>query len=160
MSWRLFSLLKAGRCGMYGRTVALCRTSGVDIGQELVAAGWATAYRRYGEDYVAHEVRARSHRLGIWGWDFQLPEDFRTSQMAEVEKPRRASTTGRSIERPSRFERNGQCLIKGNHSRRGDWIYHLPGMLYYDTTCAEAYFCTEEQARAAGYRKTSLRQRD
>jgi hypothetical protein len=30
------------------------------------------------------------------------------------------------------------CLIKGNHSRRGDWIYHLPGMPYYDDTRAEA----------------------
>lgn len=49
------------------------------------------------------------------------------------------------------------CLIKGNHSRRGDWIYHLPGMPYYDDTRAEAYFCTEAQAQAAGYRRAIVR---
>lgn len=49
------------------------------------------------------------------------------------------------------------CRIKGNHSRRGDWIYHLPGMPYYDATRAEAYFCTEAQAQAAGYRRAIVR---
>jgi hypothetical protein len=50
------------------------------------------------------------------------------------------------------------CLIKGNHSRPGNLIYHLPGMPYYDDTRAEAYFCTEAQAQAAGYRRAIVRQ--
>lgn len=37
-------------------------------------------------------------------------------------------------------------------SRRGDWIYHLPGQPYYAETRAEAFFCTEEEAQRAGYR--------
>lgn len=112
----------------YGRTVARCQTSGVDVGDALVASGWATAFRRYADDYVATEARARASRSGIWQWDFQLPEDFRASQQAAAQQPPRTRAATPTTQAPSRFERNGMCLIKGNHSRRGDWIYHLPGM--------------------------------
>jgi len=140
----------------YSRTVARCRTSGVDVGDALVASGWATAYRRYGEDYVPSEARARAARAGIWQWDFQLPEDYRAGLQAsqEAAAPQRLA---RASNQQRRFERGGMCLIKGNHSRRGDWIYHLPGMPYYDATSAEAYFCTEAQAQAAGYRRAIVR---
>lgn len=141
----------------YGRAVARCRTSGVDVGDALVASGWATAFRRYSDEYVAAEARARASRAGIWQWDFQSPEDFRASQQVVAnQQPRtRAATPAKTATR--RFEKNGMCLIKGNHSRRGDWIYHLPGMPYYDATRAEAYFCTEAQAQAAGYRRAIVR---
>ena len=46
------------------------------------------------------------------------------------------------------------CVIKGNHSRRGERIYHLPGMPYYEQTVAEEMFCSEAQAAAAGYRRS------
>jgi hypothetical protein len=52
------------------------------------------------------------------------------------------------------------CLIKGNISfDTGERIYHLPGQKYYDTTTinisyGERWFCTEEQARSAGWRKS------
>ena len=52
---------------------------------------------------------------------------------------RAGSSSPRSAARPRRYEGNGQCLIKGNHSRRGDWIYHLPGMPYYDATRVGIY---------------------
>src|SRR3546814_9625845 len=56
-----------------------------------------------------------------------------------------------------RYECIGQCLIKGNHSQRGEWIYHLPGMPYYNATRAEAYFCTEAEAQAVRYRRAIVR---
>ncbi len=140
----------------YGRIVATCRTSGVDIAGALVEAGWATAFRRYGNDYVSAEMRARAARTGIWQWDFQMPEDYRASQQSDPQ-PRTAQASPRPAGRARRYEGNGQCLIKGNHSRRGDWIYHLPGMPYYDATRAEAYFCTEAEAQAAGYRRAIVR---
>jgi endonuclease YncB( thermonuclease family) len=140
----------------FGRIVATCRISGVDIGEALVESGWATAFRRYGNDYVSAEMRARAARAGIWQWDFQMPEDYRASQQAALE-PRATRSSPRPAARPRRYEGNGQCLIKGNHSRRGDWIYHLPGMPYYDATRAEAYFCTEAEAQAAGYRRAIVR---
>lgn len=141
----------------YGRAVARCRTSGIDVGDALVASGWATAFRRYSVEYVATEARARASRAGIWQWDFQSPEDFRASQQAAIQQPRRTRAAASATTAPRRFEKNGMCLIKGNHSRRGEWIYHLPGMPYYDDTRAEAYFCTEAQAQAAGYRRAIVR---
>lgn len=141
----------------YGRAVARCRTSGADVGDALVSSGWATAFRRYSDEYVAAEARARASRTGIWQWDFQSPEDFRASQQIAAQQPPRARAMAPETTAPRRFEKNGMCLIKGNHSRRGDWIYHLPGMPYYDDTRAEAYFCTEAQAQAAGYRRAIVR---
>ncbi len=50
------------------------------------------------------------------------------------------------------------CLIKGNVSRQGDRIYHVPGDRTYNRVRmngerGERWFCTEEQAIAAGWRK-------
>jgi endonuclease YncB( thermonuclease family) len=140
----------------YGRTVARCQTSGVDLGNALVASGWAIAFRRYGTDYVAAETRARAARAGIWQWDFQPPEDYRANLQAP-RQPVQARPLARASTQPRRFERDGMCLIKGNHSHKGEWIYHLPGMPYYAATRAEDYFCTEAQAQAAGYRRAIVR---
>ncbi|WP_162291014.1 thermonuclease family protein [Erythrobacter colymbi] len=144
----------------YGRTIARCQTAGMDVAHALVSSGWATAFRRYGDDYLAAESQARAARAGIWQWDFQRPEDYRASQQT-LEKPVRAHRTERvaaSAGTAQRsFEGGGMCLIKGNRSRSGEWIYHLPGMPYYDQTRAEDYFCTEAQAQAAGYRRSRAR---
>ncbi|XXF54581.1 ComEC/Rec2 family competence protein [Thermoanaerobacterium thermosaccharolyticum] len=47
---------------------------------------------------------------------------------------------------------NGHGLIKGNINSKGEKIYHLPGDPWYDRTKAEAWFKTEAEAQAAGYR--------
>ena len=57
----------------------------------------------------------------------------------------------------SAVRQNSSCNIKGNRNRKGQWIYHLPGMPYYDQTRAEEMFCTEAQAQAAGYRRAIVR---
>ena len=49
------------------------------------------------------------------------------------------------------------CDIKGNMTLNGR-IYHVPGQKYYQATrinplIGERWFCTEEEARAAGWRK-------
>lgn len=47
-----------------------------------------------------------------------------------------------------------QNLIKGNINSKGEKIYHVPRGQYYDVTKAEEWFKTEEEAQAAGYRKS------
>ena len=52
------------------------------------------------------------------------------------------------------------CDIKGNISMDGVRIYHMPGQEYYDATVidesyGERWFCTEDEARAAGWRKSN-----
>lgn len=49
------------------------------------------------------------------------------------------------------------CAIKGNISRKGDRIYHLPGTRDSDRTqineaSGERLFCSEGEAKAAGWR--------
>jgi hypothetical protein len=55
----------------------------------------------------------------------------------------------------------GACNIKGNVSTRGERIYHVPGQKYYQETRisashGERWFCSEEEARAAGWRKSRV----
>lgn len=57
----------------YRRVVAICFKGSEDINRWLVANGWAVAYRRYSQDYVADEERAHSAGLGIWSGKFEMP---------------------------------------------------------------------------------------
>ncbi|KAF0675418.1 thermonuclease family protein [Profundibacterium mesophilum] len=121
----------------YGRHVALCRIDGDDIAAELVEAGLATAYRRYSVRYVPAEDRARENGIGFWAGSFEPPSSYRRSRIEGVEPP-------------------GACKIKGNISANGK-IYHVPGARSYDRTGikteeGERWFCTESEARAAGWR--------
>jgi micrococcal nuclease len=53
------------------------------------------------------------------------------------------------------------CDIKGNISKKGEKIYHLPGQNFYERTVispedGERWFCTEAEAEAAGWRKSKV----
>jgi endonuclease YncB( thermonuclease family) len=60
----------------YGRTIAICRASGEDLGGILVSEGLAWAFVRYSRDYVREEEKAKDARRGIhahgcipaWEW--------------------------------------------------------------------------------------------
>ncbi|MBJ3783841.1 sunset domain-containing protein [Devosia sediminis] len=61
---------------------------------------------------------------------------------------------------PAMAQSNG-CVIKGNVNTKGERIYHVPGQKYYEETRIQAshgerWFCTEEEARAAGWRKSRV----
>jgi endonuclease YncB( thermonuclease family) len=143
----------------YGRTLARCTAGVTDVNRVMVATGYALAFRRYSMDYISAEESAKAGKRGIWSGTFQLPSDVRHGddghQFATPKVERQAQS-----ERPvvssirSKPQLSGSCSIKGNRSRRGDWIYHLPGMPYYTQTVAEEIFCTEAEARAAGYRRS------
>ena len=121
----------------YGRTVARCTSDGQDLGRRMVAAGMATAYQRYSMDYVAEEAAAQADGRGLWSAQMQNPDDYRAAHKAAP-----APT--------------GTCQIKGNISSGGQ-IYHIPGQENYaatriSTARGERWFCTEAEARAAGWR--------
>ena len=129
----------------YGRIVAVCRQDGRDINAWLVAEGWALAYRRYSRAYVDEEQRAREARKGMWRGAFVAPWDWR--------RGKRLRGSARTTRPPAK-----RCNIKGNISRNGKLIYHVPGGRYYpqtriDTSRGERWFCSEREARAAGWRR-------
>lgn len=141
----------------HGRTVATCSANGVELNRAMVMHGWATAYRSYSQDYVADEARARAAKLGLWTSNFMLPEDYRNAAAEKASGEARAPQrllTRQVAPAPAPM---GRCAIKGNRNRKGQWIYHVPGMPYYEATRAEDIFCTEAQARAAGYRRAIVR---
>lgn len=133
-----------------GRIIAVCRHGGRDVNAWLVREGWALAYRRYTRAYVAEESGARAAKRGLWRGEFIPPWDWR--------RGKRLNTAGRDIRHTASRDR-GACNIKGNISRNsGRRIYHLPGDPDYaktriSTSHGERWFCTESEARAAGWRR-------
>ncbi len=143
----------------YGRTVAVCRADGFELNKTMVEQGWATAFRTYSSEYVADEVRAKAALRGIWSSSFALPEEYRMIQeLREQQRLARQSFASARVREsvPAPVPPRG-CVIKGNRNRNGQWIYHLPGMAYYENTQAEEMFCSEAQAQAAGYRRAIAR---
>ena len=70
----------------YGRTVAICRASGEDVGAILVREGLAWAFVRYSSDYVRQEGQAKDDRLGVHAhgctpaWEWRVQERAKTTQ--------------------------------------------------------------------------------
>lgn len=122
----------------YNRTVAICHVGGTDIGQHMVQVGAARAYARYSDRYLGDEVLAKAASAGLWAGHMVTPETYR--------HPVSQTTTD-------------GCTIKGNISKSGQKIYHMPGQRHYDktrisTSKGEAWFCSEAEARAAGFRRS------
>ncbi|MDJ0821864.1 MAG: thermonuclease family protein [Paracoccaceae bacterium] len=141
-AWALCDIMDWDR---YGRVVAKCFVDGIDLGQVLVSDGLAFAFRKYSMDYDLAEKGAAVNDRGLHATGVQSPAAFRASL-----RRGRLSVTQ---EPPS-----AGCAIKGNISRDGKRIYHLPGQTWYaDTRISEAkgerWFCSEAEARQAGWRK-------
>lgn len=135
-------LCRGAESDRYGRLLARCDAGQGDLGAAMVGGGAAFAYRRYALDYVGAERMAQVRALGLWQDDVPVtrPEDFRAERHAAAAQVA-----------------PGGCRIKGNLSDNGR-VYHLPGQRDYDrtridTTRGERWFCTEDEARAAGWRR-------
>ncbi len=125
----------------YGRVVAKCTVADRDLGEMLVSDGLAFAYRTYGWDYDLQEKQSAVAGAGLHATGVTSPAAFRR--------------LGRAV--PVQ-EASGECRIKGNISRDGKRIYHVPGQAWYEKTRidggkGERWFCTEAEARAAGWRR-------
>jgi endonuclease YncB( thermonuclease family) len=126
----------------YGRTVGRPYVGNTDVCEEMLRLGAAWVYRQYLRDRSLLEIEddARSSARGLWGLS-----EART--MPPWEWRRSGGTEGAPAD----------CLIKGNINSKGDRIYHVPGSSSYgatriNTDRGERWFCTEEEARAAGWR--------
>jgi endonuclease YncB( thermonuclease family) len=136
----------------YGRSVAVCRNGAVDLGAEMAKAGLALAYRRYSNDYVDEEARARAERRGVWSGKFTEPWNWRRTDTDDGANYTRPTQQRAQPQPPSEG-----CRIKGNINNEGERIYHVPGSKNFDETVideskGERWFCTEAEARRAGWR--------
>jgi endonuclease YncB( thermonuclease family) len=128
----------------YDRMVAVCFKGDEDLNAWMVAQGWAVAYRRYSHAYVAHEDRAKAAGAGIWSSRFVMPWDWRRGHRVARHDEAGARPDG--------------CVIKGNINQQGKKIYHVPGGRWYEQTRidesrGQRWFCSEAEARAAGWRR-------
>lgn len=141
----------------YGRTVAQCTVDDLDVNRTMVALGYAVAYRHYSTTYASAEESAKVNRRGLWAGTFEMPSLYRQDERsgASQHTTRRAGVRNSSRNQRS-VSQSRACSIKGNRGSHG-WIYHLPGMPYYDRTNPEEWFCTEAEAQAAGYRRARAR---
>jgi endonuclease YncB( thermonuclease family) len=127
----------------YGRVIGTCIAGGKNLNAAMVADGWAMAYREYSIKYVPQEDDARSAKRGIWQTEFIPPWDWRKQRRIQAEDKQQAG-----------------CVIKGNISpQSGERIYHVPSGKFYDktrvsTSAGERWFCSEAEARAAGWRRS------
>jgi endonuclease YncB( thermonuclease family) len=162
---------------VFGRRLATCSTNEGDLSAWLVREGLALAFVRYSSAYAPEEVIARSAPKGMWAGAFIAPWDWRarTASTAilgsyrpteQQERLLRPSTPPlRPQPSPSPLaqsqEQRGACVVKGNISSGGERIYHVPGQRYYDKTQideskGERWFCTEQEAVGAGWRKAKV----
>lgn len=137
----------------HGRTVAQCFLDGQDLGARLVEGGIVLACPRYARrhahsaGYERIEAVAASRRVGLHAG--QPPERAGFCQPRGDISPRPASAAA--------GQGDDDCRIKGNINRRGERIYHIPGQRDYartriDPAQGERLFCSEDEARAAGWR--------
>lgn len=149
----------------YERHLGSCSVGGEDVGQWLVRNGWALAFRRYSDRYIDDEDAARDKSNGLWAGAFVAPWDWRHRTSGTVILGARTvptdarhklmtSTVGTSPPSP-------ECVVKGNMKKGGQCLYHVPGGQHYERLNMQPasnrrWFCSEQEALAAGCRKSKL----
>ena len=127
----------------YGRLLGVCFVAGRDINAWMVRQGFAWAFVRYSQAYVAEEAAAKAAGLGVWQAETQPPWEYRAQRWTAAEQK---SPEG--------------CAIKGNVTRNGK-IYHMPWSPWYARIRIEGdkgkrWFCSEAEALAAGWRPAQV----
>ncbi len=152
----------------YGRILRYVWLDDKLTNETLVREGFAHSYRykpdtKYQEIFDIAEAKAREEKKGLWSACTISPTQ--TSSIPTSTILINSETTSNSNS-PSNTTSNSStplsgCLIKGNISGTGSnisKIYHLPSCGSYERTvidesAGEHYFCTEEEAVGAGWRK-------
>ena len=130
----------------YGRRLGYLRDSSNFINRLLIRRGAAVAMPYppdtvYEAEFADYETRAKEGKRGLWGLCGGLHESGEIDPITEVQGP------------PS-----PECAIKGNISSEGERIYHVAGCGSYEKTqvdvrAGERWFCSEQDAQNAGWRK-------
>lgn len=123
-------------------SLAHCRAGDIDIAAELVKEGHVFASEGYFRTYGSEEEAARAAKLGLWQGQNERPSIWRARVWDEA---KRSAPDG--------------CPIKG-FVRSQSRIYAMPWSEDYDqrnikTVKGERWFCSEDEARAAGFRALS-----
>lgn len=128
-------ILKELKTDIYRRVMALVYVEGEPVNEYMVKNGFAESHRSAGSETNAinnAEDFAKTNKLGVFS-----PKCYQTTPP-----------------KPS-------CTIKGNIREDGGKVYLTPGCNNYTNTIIEKsrgedWFCTEKQAKSAGFGKSGL----
>ena len=157
------------RCDDFGpdpkyprRRIGHCTSDGIDLHRWLVQEGWALNFEPYARGrYKEDEREAREVRSGIWKGCFVNPQDFRrwNKHTASLIGPT-CTADARAALFPDYAQMPWGCEIKGKYALRAllsghRGIYHVPNCgSYQRTKDPHRWFCSEDDARAAGFRRS------
>lgn len=153
-----------------GRRAALCTIAGeaISINQAVVQSGFgvgveAPAKAGAKAKFTADEATAKDKRQGLWRGCFVAPANFRSKSgdaallgsacHSDKDKELRAALFPADLRRPE------GCNIRAKQVRRAKLtgnvgVYLIPQCQNYATQPKpDRWFCSEDDARAAGYRK-------
>ena len=124
----------------YTRLLRYVFVDNILVNDYLVRQGFAHAFSyppdiKYQEQLRQAEQEARDNNRGLWS-------------TCDIQSNPQSSAQSGDI-----------CNIKGNISSSGEKIYHMPGQYYYNKTVidesrGEKWFCSEDEAVSAGWRKS------
>jgi endonuclease YncB( thermonuclease family) len=126
-----------------GHRLATCTSGDKDIAAELVRGGHVFAATGFFARYSGVESEAREARAGVWRSEpVERPSEYRSKRWEEA-----------------KAQAPQGCPIKG--VARGARTYVLPWSPSYENvrvreSRGDRWFCSEQEARAAGWRPTSL----
>ncbi|CAH0345883.1 thermonuclease family protein [Bacillus sp. CECT 9360] len=138
-----------GERDKYGRLLAYFYVDGESVNKKLLENGLArVAYvyapnTKYIDEFREIQDQAREKELGIWSL-----ENYATSLGFDDSYASNVAETDEAVSESS------SCEIKGNINSGGEKIYHIPSGQYYGITKPEEMFCTEAEAKEAGFRKS------
>jgi endonuclease YncB( thermonuclease family) len=148
------------------RHVALCRIEGetASLNQLLVRSGFALDFEPSAKGrFLQDEASARDARRGLWRGCFIAPEEFRMGNRDGALRGNACRTDRdrqiRDALFPDDLAQPPSCNIKGKFAARARvtgniGVYHLQGCpSYAGTTEPDRWFCTEDDAAAAGFRR-------
>lgn len=119
----------------YGRLLAYVYIDGKMLNEMLLEKGLARVVvfppnTKYVDEFKAIQKQAQAKEIGIWSLENYNAEEKNKKNIVE----------------------NKKCNIKGNIGSKGQKIYHTPNSPSYKQTKPEKWFCTKEEAEAAGFR--------
>jgi endonuclease YncB( thermonuclease family) len=147
------------------RHLGVCTVEGdgTSLNQSMVNAGFATAQPTARSRFEQDQVGAKDNRKGVWKGCLVAPAEFRLGKKdgallgsaCRADKDREI----RAVLFPSDLAMPPRCSIKGKFAVRARLtgnvgVYHLQGCRSYPaTTQPDRWFCSEDDAQAAGFRR-------
>lgn len=145
----------------YGRLLAYVWLGEELVNEQLIKHGLARVAvfppnTKYVDQFRATQEKARQAELGIWSIENYVHEkgfsEDKSGTSVQVSPPVGSDNTATTSQRVNDHSLSCEGKIKGN---KNSMIYHIPGGQHYDRTTSNIeWFCSEDDAVNAGFRKS------